>query len=571
MEKLIKDAPNDPIKRAKPEPDAAGVAAAPAVSADTIDPAAIDWPEPFSTFWERPPRTLPPPTTTASVPQDNDRMHVVHITAELAPLAKVGGLGDVVTGLARAVGERGHTVEVVLPFYECIDVDQVENLRHERDFDVPKGFEFDGKVAFQSVRTSVHRGTIAGCEVVLLRPETDNARHIFRGGEIYGGGYNQLEAYLYFCRAALEFLKTGGAQPHVLHLHEWQTSAAAMLYWDVYNSEGSLNQARVVLTIHNMDNPGECRVEEFAAAGVDGEQYMDVKKAMDERTIGHNPERMSLLKGGIIYSNDVTTVSPTYAQETLEGGAAGWMGQLLTANKQKYHGILNGIDTMLWDPERDPYLPLSFGPASSAKGKLLMKEYVQKGLGLDVNPDKPLVICVTRLVPQKGLHLIRHAIGSTAERGGQFVLLGSGHGDGDFRALAEGEFKDHPNVRLKIMYNEALSHLIFAASDITLVPSMFEPCGLTQMVAMRYGSLPLVRRTGGLADTVVDVDADPENGNGYVFDGGSEAELDLTLSRALEAYRTRRAWWSGMQQKIMGTDWSWARSAEQYAALYRGP
>ena len=547
-------------------------------STAAFDYASIAMPEPNTEFWKVPLRsvTAAPPDSNAS-PQDTDRMHVVHITAELAPLAKVGGLGDVVTGLARAVAQRGHIVETILPFYECIDKAQIENLRHECDIDVPKGFQFDGKLSIENVKTSIHRGTISGCEVILIRPESQNCQHIFKGGAIYGGGYNEIEAYLYLCRSALEYLKTYQNSPSIIHLHEWQTSAASMLYWDVYHEEGLLQDARVVLTIHNMDNPGECRAEEFEASGISGETYMDIDKAMDERTIGHNPERMSLLKGGIIYSNAVTTVSPSYARETLEGGAAGWLGTILAANREKYHGILNGIDTVLWDPARDANLPCDFTAETCIEAKAALKKYVQTGLGLEVNPDKPLIICVSRLVPQKGLHLIRHAIDRTAEWGGQFVLLGSGHGGGDFQGLAEGEYKDHPDIRLLIMYNETLSHLLFAASDITLVPSLFEPCGLTQMCAMRYGSLPLVRRTGGLADTVVDVDSkeggnagsDQLFGNGYVFDGVSEGELDGALRRALDAFKGRRGWWSSMQQKVMGLDWSWSQPAAGYVDVYR--
>ena len=272
-----------------------------------------------------------------------------------------------------------------------------------------------------------------------------------------------------------------------------------MLYWEIYNKEG-LHKPRVVLTIHNMDNTGECRADEFNVTGVSGDLFNTVEKALDERTIGHNPERLSLLKGGVVYSNVVTTVSPTYAEET-SMGQGGWLSGTLSMYSSKYHGILNGIDNVMWDPSHDLYLPCSFS-AEDLQGKYFLQRYVRRGLGLQdpVGEErKPIVVCITRLVPQKGIHLIRHAIFRTLEKGGQFILLGSGHADGDFRQLAEKDFKDHPDVKLMVTYSEALSHFLFAAADVVLVPSIFEPCGLTQMIGMRYGAVPVVRQTGGVS------------------------------------------------------------------------
>mmetsp|Transcript_29315 Transcript_29315/g.93806 ORF Transcript_29315/g.93806 Transcript_29315/m.93806 type:complete len:475 (+) Transcript_29315:33-1457(+) len=470
-------------------------------------------------------------------------------------------------GLARACGERGHNVEVLMPYYECIPDEEVEGLEHVMDFDCPKGRMWDGEFDLTTLKTSAWKGKIGGCDVIMLRPNWDDT-NIFRGGRIYGGSYNELEAYLYFCRAGLEFLRQSGRQPHVIHVHEWQCSAAAMIYWEAYNKE--MPNAKVVLTVHNMDNTGECRQEEFDVTGLPGEAFNTLERAMDERTIGHNPERMSLLKGGIVYSNVVTTVSPTYAEETINHGAAGWLNATLAEYLKKYHGVLNGIDTVLWDPENDPFIAAPYN-ASNPGGKRVCKQYVQSGLGLEVNPDKPLVVCITRLVPQKGVHLILHAIRTTVANGGQFVLLGSGHSDGEFKELAAGEFKDSPDCRLMITYSDQLSHHLYSAADIVLVPSMFEPCGLTQMTAMRYGAVPLVRRTGGLADTVHDVDSpgDGKKPNGFTFDGVDEGSLDGALLRALKYYKDpNRQFWEDLSTYGMSVDNSWNRSAESYLKLY---
>ena len=236
------------------------------------------------------------------------------------------------------------------------------------------------------------------------------------------------------------------------------------------------------------------------ATGVPGSEFNTLEKAMDERTIGHNPERLCLMKGAIVYSNYVTTVSPTYAREALNG-SAGFLGKTLMKERTKFSGVINGVDTEIWDARLDNFLPANFKPGKM-EGKALCKKYVQMGLGMNVDPHKPLVVCISRLVPQKGINLIEHAIPRTKEKGGQFVLLGSGHSDPPFQRLAESVYKNDKDVKLLIFYSDALSHLLYAAADCVLVPSMFEPCGLTQMIAMCYGALPIVRKTGGLADTV---------------------------------------------------------------------
>jgi starch synthase len=343
-----------------------------------------------------------------------------------------------------------------------------------------------------------------------------------------------------------------------------------MLYWDVYHNQGLLNNAKIMLTIHNMDNTGECREEEFMATGVPGSEFNTLERAMDERTIGHNPERLCLMKGAIVYANYVTTVSPTYAREALSG-SAGFLGKTLTKERTKFTGVINGVDTEIWDARLDNFLPANFKPGTM-EGKALCKKYVQMGLGLNVDPHKPLVVCISRLVPQKGINLIEHAIPRTKEKGGQFVLLGSGHSDPPFSRLAESVYKNDKDVKLLIVYSDALSHLLYAAADCVLVPSMFEPCGLTQMIAMCYGALPIVRKTGGLADTVHDVD-DPSMSdskkNGFVFEGADNGALEGALDRALRYYHERKPWWQGMQEQVMDIDNSWERAGEEYVQLYR--
>lgn len=516
-------------------------------------------------FWEK---SVASSDVTINIPdkveKDPDLVHIVHVTAEMAPLAKVGGLGDVVTGLARACLARGHTVDVMLPFYECLPKQQITELALVSTFNS----YHDGKW----VPTNAYRAVASGIPVVLIEP----ANNFFKGSRIYGGSYDEPEAYLFFSRACLEWLQVSGTHPDIIHVHEWQTSALPLLYWDMYH-QLSLKKPRIVLTIHNMEHYGECRKEQFIKIGLDAEVFATTDKAVDDRTIGHNPERLSLLKGGIVYSNAVVTVSPSYLKETLNSG---WLSSTLIKYRDKYTGILNGIDVDWWNPATDVFLPATFN-AQKLDGKSICKEYVQRGLGLPVEPVKtggnvkdgiPLVVCITRLVAQKGLHLIRHAIKRVEELGGQMVILGKapvGHVEKEFEGLA-ALHNQGPNIRILLIHSEELSHMLYAAANMVLVPSVYEPCGLAQMIGMRYGAVPIVRRTGGLADTVFDMDdhSNLEMLNGFVFEGIDEGSLNGALERAFKFYLEKPDEWKKLVEKIMEIDNSWNNAAGKYVTIY---
>ncbi|XP_058068574.1 uncharacterized protein LOC131217650 isoform X2 [Magnolia sinica] len=528
------------------------------------------WPSPDDEirFWEKDFPTWDPSLhTPIDVEKDSDPMYVIHVTAEMAPIAKVGGLGDVVTGLARACLSRGHKVDIMLPFYECIQKQHINDLQLTGTYN---SFH-DGNW----VPTNAYRGVVSGIPVIFIDPNNN----YFKGQSVYGGSYDELEAYIFFCRSCLEWMQVTGTQPDIIHVHEWQTGAVPLLYWDMYHHL-SIKKPRLVLTIHNMEHYGECRVEQLNKCGLDGSLYATIDKAVDDRTIGHNPERLSLLKGGIVYSNAVVTVSPTYLKETL---CSGWLASTLIRNNDKYYGILNGIDTALWNPATDVFLPANFS-AQDAEGKKKCKRYVQKGLGLDLectlagidvpnNANRvPLVVCITRLVAQKGLHLINSAIKCIEELGGQMVLLGKapdGRVEREFEGLAKAH-SEGSSVRILQIYSEELSHMLYAAADIVLVPSMYEPCGLAQMIGMRYGAVPIVRKTGGLADTVFDMDdqSNLDNANGYVFEGIDEGSLSSAMERAFRHYKEKADEWDELVKKVMEIDNSWNNTAGKYIDVY---
>jgi len=315
-------------------------------------------------------------------------------------------------------------------------------------------------------------------------------------------------------------------RPNIVHCHDWPTAPIA---W------GERGNMRCIFTIHNLSYGSD-------------------------------------LIGRAMGSCDVaTTVSPTYAREISGNGA-------VAPHLGKLYGIRNGIDSDLWDPETDEYLPLQYNADSVARGKEACRRALRQKLNLG-QQDVPIVSCVTRLVAQKGIHLIKYAAQKTLERGGQFVLLGSAPDpkvQGEFNALKEQLTRQyHDRAALIFSYDEPLSHLIYAASDFFLVPSMFEPCGLTQMIAMNYGTVPVVRKTGGLADTVFDVDHDAERAaaagmtcNGFVFESTDNSGVDYALNRALNTWYNDRTSMRALQSAIMRQDWSWYSPSLDYLELY---
>lgn len=491
-------------------------------------------------------------------PRTSQGFHIVHIAAEIAPVAKVGGLGDVVLGLSKALQRKGHLVEIVLPKYDCLQDDQISELKA---LDVAVESFFDG----QLFKNKIWLGIVEGLPVYFIEPL--HPSKFFCRGEFYGE-HDDFKRFSFFSRAALELLYQAGKKPDILHCHDWQTAFVAPLYWDIYAAKG-FNSARICFTCHNFEYQGTTHFSELSSCGLDIQRLNRPDRMQDNSA----PDKINPLKGAIVFSNIVTTVSPTYAQEvcTPEGGRG--LHGTLRLHSKKFVGVLNGIDTDSWNPSTDIILPVQYS-ADDLLGKSDNKRSLRTQLGLSsADAFQPLVCCITRLVPQKGVHLIRHAIYQTVELGGQFVLLGSSpvaHIQREFEGIAS-HFKNNPNVRLLLKYDDALSRLIYAASDMFIMPSLFEPCGLTQMIAMRYGSVPIVRRTGGLNDSVFDVDDDTipvQYRNGFTFLTPNEQELNNVMERAFNYYMKSPEIWQKLVQKIMRLDFSWESSAQQYEELY---
>lgn len=494
-------------------------------------------------------------------------MYIVHIASELAPLAKVGGLADVVLGLCRELSWKGHDIDIIIPKYDCLDSEQIRDLSiAAKDLmSYYKGEWFSN---------TVWMGWVENLKVYFIEPH--HPRYFFNRGCFYGCD-DDIERFLYFSRAAIEFMYKQPLNPDIIHIHDWQTAVISPLYVEMYQKIG-LIKPKVVFTIHNMEYQGKCAPHDLTAIGFDGESYLQPDKMQDNL----DPKLINLLKGGMVYSNFITTVSPNYAKEVLtpEGGKG--LESTLKKYQSKFKGILNGIDYSYWNPEIDRFLPAHFSFREMPENKndrntLDKKGFIKKILREKLNfaeDHRPILGCIARLVPQKGIDLIKHAIKHIVDKKGQFVLLGSSpipEINAEFHRLKQ-EHQDNPHVTLILNHQEELAHLIYAGCDMFLVPSIFEPCGLTQMIALKYGTIPIVRKTGGLADTVFDVDnsGKPFNEtNGYVFDLPTSAGIDSAIDRAIECWFADPDKWHHLVINGMQIDFSWNKPSDEYLEVYK--
>lgn len=480
-------------------------------------------------------------------------MHVLQIATELAPIAKVGGLGDVLYGLAKELSKQNHSVEILLPKYDCIDYSQLKHLKVE----TPELLSFEGGKCYNN---TIWSAELHGLKLLLLEPH--HPKQYFSRGAIYGSP-DDIDRFLYFSRTALEYLHKSGKRPDILHLHDWPVAAVAPLYKEIYAPSG-FQVGGTLLTIHNLDYQGRCSPHALARIGLRTDAPHLREKLQDPKS----PSTVNLLKAGIEYADFITTVSPTYEKEIEKD-------PLLVASRHKFKGILNGIDTQFWNPEQDPLLVARYPTENLQKlleGKRANREHLSKHLSL-AKSRAPLVASITRIVPQKGPELIHYAMQKTLSLGGQFVMLGSNHHSELEKMFIrlQTELKTSKDAAICLDKDEALAHLIFAAADMIVIPSIFEPCGLTQLIALRYGTVPLVRATGGLADTVFDIDTSQrptEERNGFTFEHATHGGIDWALERAVNCFKTDQKRWQSLMQHGLKMDFSWGRSAKEYSGVY---
>ncbi len=469
-------------------------------------------------------------------------MKVLYCTSEARPFAATGGLADVAGSLPQALRLRLIGCRVVMPLYEDIPQNLRDSMKFITSLSVP--------VAWRRQYCGVFEARSGGVIYYLI----DNQYYFKRNG-LYGH-YDDAERFAFLSRAALEMLPYIDFRPDVIHCNDWQTALIPIYFSLFYANNDWYRGIKTILTIHNIQYQGKY-----------GKELMEDVLGIPQSgmPVLEYDDCINLLKGGIETANRVTTVSPTYAQEILDPWFSHDLDGILKERQWKLSGILNGIDTVSYNPETDGDLFANYSsdaPGGKAKNKLGLQER----LGLNQEPDVPLIGMVTRMVSHKGLDLVKEALDQIMrETDAQFVILGSG--DWEYETFfKEMQIKYPGRLCACFGFIPELSRKIYAAADVFLMPSKSEPCGLSQMIALRYGAIPVVRETGGLKDSIQD-SGDGE-GNGFTFQTYNSGDMLYAVSRALKGYQNKEGW-NILVERAMKCDFSWGRSANEYIRLYR--
>ncbi|HNW59314.1 MAG TPA: glycogen synthase GlgA [bacterium] len=485
-----------------------------------------------------------------------NRLRVLYLSTEVAPFAKTGGLADVASALPKALFEQGHDVRVMMPKYGNISERRYTLREVIRLKDIP-------------IRVGDQEHVVSAKSAFL--PETKvqvyflDYKPYFERSDYYvdaatGKDFpDNAQRFFLFSKAVIETIKLLHWEPHIIHCNDWQTALVPWMLRNQYQDDPFFAKAITVLSIHNLAFQGTFPPavltdlglpQELAAAGSDLEFY----------------GKVNYLKAGIKSADLITTVSPTYAEEIQSDPELGCGLQgVLAERREDLCGITNGVDYSIWNPEKDELIPAPYS-AANLKEKEKNKKALVKEAGLPYEAEVPVIGMISRLTSQKGLDLVAAAIGEMVQLPAQLVILGTG--DPQVHKLLEKMRKGHPRqVALFLRFDDTLAHLIEAGSDMFLMPSLYEPCGLNQMYSLKYGTIPVVRKTGGLADTIVDAGADPNNGNGFLFSDYTPEALTDAVRRAVAAYRDDKGW-QKLIKRGMKQDFSWAIAADKYVKLY---
>lgn len=474
-------------------------------------------------------------------------MKILYATSEAVPFCKTGGLADVAGSLPPALAAEGAQVAVILPLYQRVKErfgDQLTYLCYDY-VDLAWRHNYCGLFSMEK----------DGVTWYFL----DNERY-FNRPELYGY-MDDGERFGFFSRAVVRMLPHLGFWPEVIHCNDWQTALVPIYLKDDGVREDRFRSIRTTLTIHNIEYQGRY-----------GDQVLEDVIGLDrsylnEGMLGYYKD-VNLMKGAIMASNFVTTVSPTYAQELRLPFYAHGLAGVINEQSGKLQGILNGIDTQLYDPAATSGLAANFSARSLVKGKAECKLALQRAVGLEENADVPIIACISRLVGHKGFSLVTDALHEIMAMNVQMVVLGTG--DWQYEAaFREAQVQYPGRFAAQITYSAPLSTAIYAGADLFLMPSVSEPCGLSQMIAMRYGTVPVVRETGGLKDTVTPYNKFEGTGRGFTFSDINAHDMVWVLREAVDLYFNNKKAWRGIQKEDMTADFSWNSSARQYLEIYQ--
>lgn len=471
---------------------------------------------------------------------------ILFAASECTPFIKTGGLADVVGSLPIALSKGNADVRVILPMYRIMPEEWKRKMEHVCSFTVRFGWE----------------DIFCGIEQIRYQGVTfyfvDNQEY-FSPDNIYGDGVAEGLRFAYFCRAVLESLPQLGFFPDILHCNDWQTGLIPVLLRMQYAGNPSYDAVRTVFTIHNLKYQGLFGWQPIAGRlGLNGTLF--TSEMLEYYGM------LNCLKGGIVFSDKITTVSPTYAGEIQSSYFGEGLDGVLRMRAHDLSGILNGIDCEFYNPETDPYIAAHFS-ADHPDGKAECKTALQRECGFPEDPSIPIIGMISRLTPQKGLDLIECVLGDIMRQNVQLVFLGKGDQHFvDFLNWANWRYPGR--IYSCIRLDEPFAHRIYAGSDLFLMPSQFEPCGLSQMISFRYGTVPIVRETGGLKDSVIPYNMYTDSGTGFSFANYNAHEMLFTIERAVSYYQNDPEMWHRLVERGMHADFSWTASAQDYMSLY---
>jgi starch synthase len=475
------------------------------------------------------------------------KLKILFVTAEMSPFAKTGGLADVAASLPKALAELGHDVRVVMPKYQSIEAD----FRYVMDFPI----QIENRIETCVVRKVDVNLKGTGKKGSLPVYFADSYKYFDRDG-IYGH-YDDSERFVFFCKATLNLLPLINFKPDIIHCNDWHTGPICLLLKEELKDNEFYKSISTVYTIHNLEYQGNFHSYVVNLLNIGYEVFTPEKAEFFGM--------FSFMKTGLVYADVITTVSSVYAKEIQTPQYGERLDGLLQKRSSDLYGVLNGIDYEEFNPGTDRSIEHNFG-VDNFQDKKLNKSALQKETGLPQS-DVPVIGLISRLSGQKGLNLIIDRIDDFMARDLQFVLLGTGddYYQDHFRRIAA---KYPEKISINLEFNAKLAQKIYAGSDMFLMPSRFEPCGLGQIISLRYGTIPIVRATGGLAETIIDYDEDTSHGNGFSFSNFSSDDMIDAIDRAIMLYKEKPDEWNKLVVRAMKSDFSWNRSAAKYVELY---
>jgi len=472
---------------------------------------------------------------------------VAYIASECVPFIKTGGLADVVGTLPKKFDRKEYDVRIIIPNYMCLPQKYKDNMKYITHFYMDIGW----KQQYVGVMYMEYEGV----PVYFIDNE-----YYFNGFNIYGDTKWDIEKFCFFSKAALSILPGVGFQPDIIHCHDWQAGLVPVYLKTLFAGDPFYSGMKSIMTIHNLQFQGKWDIKTI-------QEYSGLPDYLfTPDKLEHNKDA-SMLKGGLVYADKISTVSNTYAGEIQTPYYGEGLDGLLRARWQSLWGIVNGIDYVEYDPDKDPMITAHYNRENFREEKVKNKLALQKRLGLPEDPNAYVIGLVSRLTDQKGLDLVDHIMNDIMTDGTQFVVLGTG--DPRYEDMFRYYQGIHPaKLSANIYFSGELSHWIYAGCDSILVPSRFEPCGLTQLMALRYGSLPIVRETGGLKDTVIPYNEYEGSGTGFSFANYDSRELLNTINYSKKVFFDDKEAWYGLIERAMEQDYSWDKSAKIYEEMY---